>query len=81
MDDEIVKLSVRHSVTEIVELLNAGTETVPTAKHDVKVVQEIVDAAVIVVAARKGQALEAFRAEFEEMRVANGVVAERSPRE
>ncbi|KAK0255371.1 hypothetical protein B0A54_03145 [Friedmanniomyces endolithicus] len=81
MDDEIVKLSVRHSVTEIVELLNAGTETVPTAKHDVKVVQEIVDAAVIVVAARKGQALEAFRAEFEEMRVANGVVAERSARE
>ncbi|KAK1089634.1 hypothetical protein LTR48_000273 [Friedmanniomyces endolithicus] len=73
MDDEIVKLSVRHSVTEIVELLNAGTGSTP--QYGVKIVQNLVDAAVVGVAARKGQALEAFRAEFEEMRVANGVVA------
>ncbi|KAK0284466.1 hypothetical protein LTR35_000924 [Friedmanniomyces endolithicus] len=73
MDDEIMKLSVRHSVTEIVEQVNAGTGSTP--QYGVKAVQNVVDAAVVSVAARKGQALEAFRAEFEEMRVANGVVA------
>ncbi|KAK1052052.1 hypothetical protein LTR12_014603 [Friedmanniomyces endolithicus] len=77
MDDEIVKLSVRHSVEEIVELLNEGTDSTP--QYGVKVVQDLVDAAVVGVAARKGQDVEACRAELEEMRVANGLVARRGP--
>ncbi|KAK0945938.1 hypothetical protein LTR29_002518 [Friedmanniomyces endolithicus] len=73
LDDEIVKLSVRLSVEEIVELLNAGTG--PTSKYGIQVVQEVVDATVAGVAARKGRDLEVFRVELEEMRVANGVLA------
>ncbi|KAK0264269.1 hypothetical protein LTS09_001747 [Friedmanniomyces endolithicus] len=72
MDGEIMKLSVRHSVEEIVEMLNTGTG--PTSEYGTQVVQEVVDAAVVGVAAQKGQDLEVFRAELEEMRVANGVV-------
>ncbi|KAK0314448.1 hypothetical protein LTR01_001271 [Friedmanniomyces endolithicus] len=80
VDDEIVKLSVRNSVEEVVELLNAGTGAGPATTYGVKVVQELVHAAVVGVAARKGQDLEAFRAELEEMKVANGVVAGKSVR-
>ncbi|KAK3112175.1 hypothetical protein LTR53_011816 [Teratosphaeriaceae sp. CCFEE 6253] len=77
-DDDIVQLSTRRTIVEIVGTLNRAAPGADGSRCTVKAVQQRVDEAVARLAVRRGLDWRGFCMELERERAATGVIARRS---
>lgn len=70
MDDDVVQLATKYTITEIVEHLNAGREV---ALHSTRSVNERIGKAVVGLATRQGKTAKEVQEEIQESKVENGV--------